>query len=345
MNPDSTNKINFGIIGCGRIAPKHAQAVVSNPLGILNAVADIVPLRAHAIQEKYGGLSFSDYHHLLENKQIDVINICTPSGLHAKMAIEALEAGKHVIVEKPMALTIEDSESMVQTAKKVKKKLCVALQNRYNPPIIELKQALDRGDFGALLLCNATIRWYRPQSYYEDGWHGTKSMDGGVLFNQAIHYVDILQWLMGDIDSVFSFTGTLAHKIDIDDACVASLRFKNGSLGSLEASTITFPRNIEGSIAVFGKRGSVKIGGTALNQKKLWCFSPSDSVEEIPALVASEENAIYGESHKRVVDDMIDALINDREPQINGEEGRKSIAIVNAIYRSASVGSSVQVVQ
>lgn len=328
--------IRFGIIGCGRVAPKHAQAIITNPSGRLKAVADLIKPRAETYAREYGAVPYNDYRYLLDDKQIDVINICTPSGLHERIAIEALEANKHVIVEKPMALSSEDSKMMLMVAQKMKKKLCVVLQNRYNPPIQELWKIINNKELGILLLSNATVRWYRPQSYYEDGWHGTLLMDGGVLMNQAIHYVDLLQWLMGDIDTVFSFVGTLAHKIEVDDTGVVVIRFRNGAIGSIEASTIAFPGNIEGSITIIGEKGSVKVGGTALNKKEFWEIP--GNIEKTNIHTEQKELSIYGEGHKMVIANMINAILYDIKLTTDGEEGKKSIDIVEAIYKSVKTG-------
>jgi hypothetical protein len=183
-----------------------------------------------------------------------VINICTPSGLHARMGIEAAQAGKHVVVEKPMALTIQDADALIAACAQANVTLTVVLQNRYNPPMQDLKALVESGRLGRLLLGNATVRWYRPQSYYEDGWHGTRAMDGGALMNQSIHHIDALQWLMGDVDSVFAYGATLAHCMECEDIGVAVWKFRSGALGVIEGSTVTWPENLEGSVAIFGER-------------------------------------------------------------------------------------------
>jgi UDP-N-acetyl-2-amino-2-deoxyglucuronate dehydrogenase len=265
-----TYSIRFGLIGCGRVAPRHASAVQELPNANLVAVADLIESRVQRYASEYGAEAFLDYRNLLEQKDIDIVNICTPSGTHTQIAIDAMQAGKHVIVEKPIALSLEDADRMITTAKVEGVKLCVVLQNRYNQPIIDLRQIVDEGRIGKLLLGNATVRWYRPQEYYEDGWHGTLSMDGGALMNQSIHHIDALQWFMGEVQSVFAFTGTLAHFMEAEDTGVAVIRFKSGGLGVVEGSTITYPQNLEGSLALFGEKGSVKVGGTALNRKVLW---------------------------------------------------------------------------
>jgi predicted dehydrogenase len=334
--------IKFGIIGCGRIAPRHAIAIVENPYCTLKAVADLVLFRAENFSREYGAIPYSDYRKLLSDKSIDVICVCTPSGLHSMMAVEAMEAGKHVIVEKPMALSLQDAEKMIAASKRAERKLCIVFQNRFNPPILELKDAIDRKLLGKLLLCNATVRWYRPQNYYDDGWHGTLIMDGGTLLNQAIHYVDIIQWLMGNVKSVFSYAGTMAHQIEIEDTCVAVMNFKNRALGSIEASTITYPANLEGSISIFGEYGSVKIGGVALNEKVIWKL-PEESTEHQGNPFQTLQNNIYGEGHKKTIANMVNSLMHGASLVVDGEEGKKSLIIIDAIYKSISSGLPISV--
>ncbi len=355
--------IRFGLIGCGRVSLRHIQSIQDlSDHAHLAAVADVVEARARraalgamgATQGRRDGETqgrreqgagagvYTDYRRLLDRADIDVVNICTPSGLHARMAIDALQAGKHVILEKPMALSLADADQIIQTAQESGRKLSVVLQNRYNPPMQDLRRIVDEGKLGRLLLGNATVRWYRPQEYYEDGWHGTWAMDGGALMNQSIHHIDALQWLMGDVASVFAYTATLAHRMEAEDAGVVALRFRDGALGVIEGSTVTYPENLEGSIALFGERGSVKVGGTALNRKTLWRID--GELEHERELLMSERvdpPSVYGSSHLAVIADMIEAIEEDREPRTNGVEARKSVGLVLAIYESARTGLPV----
>jgi len=199
-----------------------------------------------------------------------------------------------------------------------------------------LRRAVDKGRLGRLLLGNATVRWYRPQEYYEDGWHGTWAMDGGALMNQSIHHIDALQWLMGKPQSVFAYTGTLAHRMEAEDVGVAVTRFASGALGVVEGSTITYPENLEGSIALFGERGSAKVGGTALNRKAIWKIEGElEHEREMLTREQVDPPSVYGSSHKAVITDMIEAVLQGRELNTNGKEARKSLALVLAIYESA----------
>lgn len=339
---DHAEPIGFGVIGCGRVAPRHAQSVQELPAARLVAVADVVKSRAERFGREYSAQFFTDYRYLLDCKEINVVNICTPSGLHAKIGIEAAQAGKHIIVEKPIALSLEDADRLIEAARTSNVKLCVVLQNRYNPPMRDLHHAVTAGALGRILLGNATVRWYRPQEYYEDGWHGTWAMDGGALMNQSIHHIDALQWLMGEVDNVFAYTATLAHTMEAEDTGVAVLHFTSGALGSIEGSTITFPENLEGSVAVFGERGSAKIGGTALNRKVLWKIE--GQIEHERELLTRDQvdpPSVYGTSHKAVLADMLRAIREDHQPETNGAEARTSLALVIAIYESARTGVPV----
>jgi len=336
-------QIRFGIVGCGRIAPRHAAALADNPRAKLVAVADILRNRALHFAQTYNAKPCFDYHDLLADPEIDCVNICTPSGLHAAMALEAFRAGKHVIVEKPMAMDPDDADRMINAARDAGRKLCVVLQNRYNPPMQDLQRALRAGKIGRVLLASVTVRWYRPQEYYEDGWHGTKAMDGGALMNQSIHHIDALQWLMNEpVDTVFAYTGTLAHRMEAEDVGVVVMRFASGALATVEGSTITFPQNLEASLAFFGEKGSLKVGGTALNRKIFWKID-GELEHEKELLIHDEIDppSVYGTSHTHVIEDMIDAVLSDREPATNGSEGRKSLVLVTAMYESAKTGSPV----
>lgn len=335
--------IRTAIVGCGRIFSKHFQALLENKQAQLKVICDIDKNKLEGIISQYKVEVTSDFNSLIRREDIDLIDICTPSGLHAKMAIEALKNNKHVIVEKPMALKISDADKMIKTAKAYKKKLCVVLQNRYNPPMQELKIALDKKLLGKVCLVNVTVRWYRPQEYYDDGWHGTRKVDGGVLMNQAIHHIDALQWLMGMPESVFCYKDTLCHRMEMEDTAVAVFKYSNGALANIEVSTITWPHNLEGSIALFGEKGSVKVGGVALNKKSLWLVKDQESewIENETDYAGEEKSSIYGESHRMVINDMIEAIEKNREPTTNGEEGLKSLQLVHLLYKSADLRREV----
>jgi predicted dehydrogenase len=338
----SPSPLGWAIIGCGRIAPRHAQSVQQIADAHLTAVADIKPSRAQHFAQEYGSAAYTDYHALLDRADVDVVSVCVPSGLHAQVAIDALQAGKHVLVEKPIAITLEDADRMIAAAETTGRKLGVVLQNRYNHPLQALRSAIDAGKLGRLHLGSACVRWYRPQSYYEDGWHGTWAMDGGALMNQSIHHIDALQWLMGPVQSVYAYAATRAHAMEAEDVGVAVVRFVDGALATIEGSTLTWPQNLEGSVAVFGEHGSVKIGGTALNRIELW--KVEGELEQEAELLTSQRvdpPSVYGYSHREVLRDFVQAVRQDREPDTPGREARKSLALVLAIYESARQGREV----
>ena len=334
--------IRFGLIGCGRVAPRHAQSIQQIHEAELVAVADVKASRADHFSHEYGAAAHYDHRSLLERQDIDAVSICVPSGLHAEVAIDALQAGKHVLVEKPIALSLADADRMIAVAKERGLTLGVVLQNRYNSPMQMLRRAIDDGLLGRLYLGNACVRWYRPQSYYEDDWHGTVAMDGGALMNQSIHHIDALQWFMGPVQSVSAYSATLAHQMEAEDVGVAVLRFASGALATVEGSTLTWPQNLEGSVSIFGEHGSVQVGGTALNRVTLWKVRGQlEQESEILTSQRVDPPSVYGYSHREVIRDFAEALLAGRSPGTPGPEARKSLALVLAIYQSAREGREV----
>ena len=329
------------------MAPRHAQSLAQLPHTQLVAVADLKRSRADHFAADAGisvaADAYTDYRALLDRDDVDAVSICVPSGLHAQVALDALDAGKHVLVEKPIALTLEDADAMIAAADARKRTLGVVLQNRYNHPMRQLRAAIDDGKLGQLHLGAATVRWYRPQSYYEDGWHGTWAMDGGALMNQSIHHIDALQWFMGDVEAVSAYTTTRAHTMEAEDIGVAILRFRSGALATVEGSTVTWPENLEGSVSVFGAHGSVKIGGTALNRIVLW--KVDGMVEQEAEILTSQvvdPPSVYGYSHRAVIDDFATALAEGRAVGTPGSAARRSLELVLAIYTAAETGREVR---
>lgn len=327
-------KLNFGIIGCGRIAYKHAEAIKKNEKANLLCVCDILEERAAEYKDKYGAEAhFTDYRKMLEYHGLDVVNICTPSGMHAEMGIAVAQAGKHVIVEKPMALSLKDADDLIEACDESGVKLAVCFQNRFNPPVQKLRRALEEGRFGKLTHASAIVRWFRPQDYYDQApWRGTRAMDGGCLMNQSIHNIDLLQWMMGPVESVFGYTATNLRKIECEDVGVAVLKFKNGALGVIEASTTIYPENLEETLNIFGEKGTVVLGGIAVNKIETWKFA--DSTDENGAIDQHQQDVpnVYGFGHEALVEDFINAVINNSEPYITGREGRNALEIVLSIY-------------
>lgn len=334
--------IRCALVGCGRVAPRHAESITALPETSLVAVADIVESRARHFATKYGAEPHFEWRQVLDRKDVDVVHITTPSGMHADMAIAALQAGKHVIVEKPVALSLADTDRMIAAEKVSGKKLCVMLQNRFNAPMQELRALVDSGKLGRLHLGAATVRWYRPQEYYNDGWHGTWAMDGGALMNQSVHHIDALQWLMGEPESVFAQTATRIHQMEAEDVGVAVLKFKSGALATIEGSTLTWPQNLEGSVALFGDKGSVKVGGTALNRKEFWKVEGAlEHEREAITHDLMDPPSVYGQSHQTVIEAFARAIAAGTPTPNPASEARRSLAVVLGIYESARTGKVV----
>lgn len=337
--------VNFGIIGCGRISDRHLNAICKNGLDAkLVAVSDLDESKARRVAEDYNCDFYINYHELLQRPDIDIVDLCTPNGTHLEFALDIAAAKKHLLTEKPMDITYERAEKMIKACKENNVRLFVVKQNRYNPPILKLREALERGRFGKLILGNVTVRWSRPQEYYQDGWHGTKAIDGGTLYTQASHHIDMLQWMLGPVDSVQCYAATLGHKIETDDTAVATLKFKDGALGLVEATTCTFPRNLEGSVTILGEKGTVKIGGMAMNKVEFWEFKDYKNEDEIVREISVTPPNVYGFSHIEVIRNVVDVLnnVNSKLLCIDGYEGIKSIKIIEAMYESARLGKEVK---
>lgn len=328
-------KIRFAIIGCGRIAPKHAESIVAIPEAELVAVCDIIPEKAQAFADKYGAKPYTSFEEMLAAEDIEVVTIATPSDLHAPIGIAAAKLGKHVMVEKPMAMTLKSADELIKTCRENHVKLAVIHQNRFNKSVKLMRKALEDGRFGKLTHGQATVRWNRDNNYYAQApWRGTKLQDGGVLMNQSIHNIDLLQWTFGPVESVFGYTTTALRPIEMEDVGGAVIKFKNGAIGLIEAASTIYPKNIEETLNVFGATGSVIIGGIAVNRIETWEFPNSE--EEKKQILESQENdppTVYGFGHREVINDMIHAIREDRTPAIPGEEGRKALEIILAIYK------------
>lgn len=325
---------NLAIVGCGHIANKHAKAIKEISGCSLAAVFDNNSERGKEFAEKYEALFYDDYRAMLANPAIDVVCICTPSGLHAMQGIQAARAGKHVLVEKPMALSLTDADELINTCREAGVKLAIVYQNRCKPVIRELRRAIEAGSFGRLSHGNATVRWNRNDEYYAQApWRGTAGADGGVLLNQAIHNIDLLQWMMGPVESVFAYTATRLRNIETEDVGVGVLKFISGALGVIEAASTIYPTNLEETFNIFGAKGTVAIGGVTASMVKTWSFEQPRAMED--------DNRPTG--HRDVIEDLLDAIINDRNPMVDGTEGRKSLALVLAMYESASKGIPVKI--
>jgi UDP-N-acetyl-2-amino-2-deoxyglucuronate dehydrogenase len=270
--------VKFALVGCGRIAKRHSELLGYNKIkgASLTAVCDIVEEKAKAIGEKFNIPYYTDMDEMMQEENIDVVSVLTESGNHAKHVINLAKYGKHIIVEKPMALTLNDADAMIKACDENRCKLFVVKQNRFNVPVVKLREVLEAGRFGKLVLGTVRVRWCRTQEYYDQApWRGTWAMDGGVLTNQASHHIDLLEWMMGDVESVFAKSMTALVNIEAEDTAVVTLKFRNGALGIIEATTAIRPKDLEGSISILGEKGSVEIGGFAVNKICLLYTSPS----------------------------------------------------------------------
>ena len=283
----------------------------------------------------------SDYKDLLSTN-IDFVTIATESGNHYKNTIDFLSAGKHVLVEKPMALSSEHMEQMIALSRKKKLKLAVCVQNRFNPPVQELRKAIDSGKFGRVFTATARILWNRNEEYYKQAsWRGTWAMDGGTIMNQCAHNIDLLQWMLGgDVQEIFAMTENYNHPyIETEDFGAAIVRFKNGSIGIIEGTANVYPKNLEETLSVFGEKGTVVLGGLAVNKIQTWRFEGEDSHS---FMSLPDPETVYGSGHITAFEDFARAIIEDREPFVNGEEGKKSVEIILGIYKSAREGVPVK---
>ncbi|MDM5201008.1 Gfo/Idh/MocA family oxidoreductase [Fictibacillus enclensis] len=338
--------INFAIAGCGRVAAVHAEAIQQAQGAKLLAVCDINEERLYPFAQNYGAESaFTDFRAMINNPAIDVVNICTPNALHAEMAIQAMEKGKHVMIEKPMALSIRDADRIIETAKKHHVKATVVHQNRFNEAVQTTRKALEEGKFGKMAYGTANIRWRRGKEYYDqDAWRGTAAMKDGVLMNQCIHTIDLLIWLMGPVKSVMGKTATRTVDIEMEDIGTALLEFQSGSIGVVEGTGAIYPADLGASLNLFGENGTVCIGGNAANQIEKWRFSTSFHEEE-SKMVSDQSNlpdSVYGEGHKTIVTDFIRAIQTDTEPYVSLKDGRNAIQVILAIYESSKTGKAVE---
>jgi len=337
--------IKIGLIGCGRISERHLEVIKELDDVTVVGVTDIIHEKAEAKSKKFGVPFFENMESLIKNGKPDIVTIMTPSGYHADNVIEASKYGVHIIVEKPMSLKLDDADRMISACDHAGVKLFVVKQNRYNLPIQRLKRALDENRFGKLVMGTVRVRWCREQKYYDqDSWRGKWAMDGGVLANQASHHIDLLLWMMGEVETVMAMSATQLAKIEVDDTAVAIVKFTSGALGVIEATTATRPKDLEGSISILGENGSAEIAGFAVNEIRHWNFSESRE-EDVEILEKCRTNPpnVYGFGHR----EFYKAVINDlktghREKSlVDGLEGKKSLELINAIYESVERGKAV----
>ncbi|MCU0649533.1 MAG: Gfo/Idh/MocA family oxidoreductase [Gemmatimonadaceae bacterium] len=336
------SNVRFALVGCGRISRNHFESLVRLEGAELSAVCDIVPERAQAAGDEYGVPWFTSYEEMLRVAACDAVIIATPSGLHPQHGVLAARAGKHVITEKPMAISLAGADALVQACDDAGVRLFVVKQNRLNPPMLLLKRALDQGRFGRIYTANCTVRWTRPQEYYDQApWRGTWEFDGGAFMNQASHYVDLMQWLLGPVESVMAKTATLARRIESEDTGAALMRFRSGAIGVMEVTMLTYPKNLEGSITILGERGTVRVGGTAVNKVEHWQFADYSDDDKLVESASTNPPNVYGFGHEIYYRNVLAVLAGKAQPDTDGRAGRKSLELILGIYESARTGRDV----
>lgn len=337
--------LKFALMGAGRIAQRHAELLGTGKIdnGQLAAICDPAGDRAQQLAEKYDVPHYKSYQEMAAAESFDVGVVLTPSGMHGEHAIEVAESGRHVVVEKPMALTLDDADAMVSTCDAQGVKLFVIKQNRFNVPVQRLREALDAGRFGKITMGTVRVRWCRRQDYYDqDEWRGTWAQDGGVLTNQASHHVDLLEWMLGDVETVFAQSRTALADVETEDTAVVCLKFTSGALGIIEATTATRPVDLEGSISILGENGTVVIGGFAVNQMQTWEFEDkTDNDAEVLENYSVNPPDVYGFGHKSYYDHVVDCLANGGPNLVGGLTGRRSLELISAIYESIETGQPV----
>ncbi|BCS36060.1 oxidoreductase [Luteitalea sp. TBR-22] len=338
-----SEKLTCVLVGCGRISTRHIEVLADHPGIQLVGVCDSREDRLAKAATASGAPAFTDYLEMVRTVRPDIVSVLTHSGAHARVACDVVPYTGNVVVEKPMALTLDDADRMIDTCDRAGVGLFVVQQNRYNRPVVKLRQALDRGRFGKLSLGTVRVRWCRTQEYYDlDAWRGTWRDDGGVFANQASHHVDLLQWLMGPVESVQAYTATRLVDVEVEDVGLAILKFRSGALGVAEATTTARPRDLEGSVSVLGERGSAVIGGFAVNRVETWNFAEASADDVNPEEWSQNPPTVYGFGHMAFYNDVLDCIRTRRRAMLDGIEGRKSLELVIAIYQAAATRKEVR---
>jgi len=336
------DSLRFGVVGCGRIAGNHLRALAADHVPAqLVAVADVKEDRARACAEQYRVPYYLDYHEMLtRHPEIDVIDVLTPTGYHARHVIDLARYGKHFVVEKPMALQVSDCDRMIAACRRHGCRLFVVKQNRYNPAVVAARRALEDGRFGKIVMGTVRVRWKRDQAYYaRDSWRGTWELDGGVMAQQASHHLDLLQWFMGPVQQLQCQIATRLLQIEVEDTAAALFRFESGALGVFEATTATRPTDLEASLSLLGERGSVILGGNAVNRIEHWQFDPELPEDaHVRAAASQDVPNVYGHGHGDYLTAVVRSILGNQAGMVEGAEGRKNVAILTALYESAARG-------
>jgi len=336
-------KIRFALVGCGRISGKHIEAIQAHEANAeLTAVCDTDRLALANVERCTGVRGYDSLPNLLRESDADVVILATPSGLHAEQGIAVAQSGRHVITEKPMATRWNDGKRLVRACDEAGVKLFVVKQNRRNATLQLVKRAIDRRRFGRIYMVNLNVFWSRPQSYYESAkWRGTWEFDGGAFMNQASHYVDLLDWMIGPVESVHAFTATLARNIQVEDTGVANIRWRSGALGSVNVTMLTHKSNFEGSLTILGENGTVRVGGVAVNEIQHWDFADECPEDEMVQHASYETTSVYGFGHPSYYENIIETLRGNAEAETDGREGLRSLELLIGIYLSARDGRVV----
>jgi predicted dehydrogenase len=340
----------FGILGCGVIASHHGRAIARVPNARLRAVADVAPGAAQRCGAEFGVDAYTDLGEMLQRPDIDVVAVCVPSGLHARVGIQAAEAGKHVIVEKPIDVSLEAADRLIGTCRQRGVKLAVISQHRFDPGIQEVRAALEAGRFGRLILGDVSVKWYRTQQYYRSGgWGGTWELDGGgALMNQGVHWVDALQWMMGPVERVVGRCTMIAHDIPVEDVALALLTFRSGALGMIEVSTAVYP-GLPERLEIAGTGGTAVV---EMGEVRVWEFKDEKgevgmygakvgSSGRVPPMAPPDPADPQIAGHQAQIADFLEAIADDRDPVVSGGDGRTSLEIILAVYQSARTGREI----
>lgn len=342
--------MKYALIGCGRISTNHIKAAINNSLAIV-AVCDVIPehmetlLDRHGLKEDKGIRRYTDYKAMVKEQKPDLISIATESGLHGEIAIYCIEHGIHVIIEKPMAMSLAQADKIIELAERHHVKVSACHQNRFNLAVQEMRKALEEGRFGRLSHGSIHVRWNRNQEYYiQAPWRGTWEQDGGALMNQCIHGIDLLRWMMGDeAESVYGVTRRQIHSyLEAEDVGVAVVKFKNGAVATIEGTTNVYPKNLEETLYLFGETGTVKLGGTSTNNIDVWSFADETEADNNHKGLKEATSNVYGNGHTSLFADMISSIQDDRAPYVDAYAGKRALELVLAIYKSQKTGEVVK---
>jgi UDP-N-acetyl-2-amino-2-deoxyglucuronate dehydrogenase len=341
--PILDRKLRFAIAGCGRIANNHFEAIKEHAARCeVTDLCDVDPQALASAVARTGAAGHTGLTAMLAKTHADCVILTTPSGLHSAQAIEIARSGRDVMTEKPMATRWSDGLAMVRACDEAGVHLFVVKQNRRNRTLQLLKQAVENGRFGRVYMVNVNVFWTRPQSYYDSAaWRGTWEFDGGAFMNQASHYVDLLDWIAGPVESVMAYTGTLARNIEVEDTGVAALKWRNGAMGTINVTMLTYPKNLEGSITILGERGTVRIGGVAVNEIKHWQFEQPDPMDAQIDDASYQTTSVYGFGHPLYYNNVIETLRGQAQPETDGREGLRSLELLIAMYMSARDGKRI----